>query len=74
MGLWNAPFRYRTPFLPWSWGRAYSVGSGVPLEMGVHGSVTPTCACPMPADHIALKLAKMINVTCVLTEREENLS
>ena len=80
MGMWNEkvyispPFRYRTPFLPWSGGRASSVGSGVPLEMGVHDSVITTCVCPMPSDYISLKLAKMVNVMCVLTESEENLS
>lgn len=80
MGTWNEklcippPFRYRTPFLPWSGGRAYSVGSGVPLEMGVRDSITVTCAYPMPSDYISLKLARMINVMCVLTESEGNLS
>lgn len=80
MDMWNEkvcispPFGYRTPFLPWSGGRAYSVGSGVPLEMGVHDSVTTTCVCPMPSDYISLKLAKMVNAMCVLTESEENLS
>lgn len=80
MGMWNEKFYvsppsgYRTPFLPWSGGRAYSVGSGVPLEMRMHDSGRTTCVCPMPSDYISLKLAKILNVMCALTESEENLS
>lgn len=78
--MWNEKvyisplFRYGTPFLPWSGGGAYSVGSGVPLEVEVHDSATGTCVCPVPSDYISLTLAKMVNAMCVLTESEENLS